>query len=126
MKITPKKYAQVLAIMLDTAERTIIANFLAVLRRRRQIKYLPRIMRAFEDEWLKRRGIKKVEISYPERFADSLAGFEKNLKLNLGDKLKIKAVPADDMIGGFRVRVGDTMMDASVSGRLKALARKII
>lgn len=125
MRISPKKYAQALAIMLDTAERAIIANFLAVLRSRRQLKYLPRIMRAFDGEWLKHRGIKKVEILYPDRFPDSLAGLEKNLKERLGDKLKISAVPASNLIGGFKVRIGDTLMDASVASQLKALERKI-
>ena len=126
MKITPKKYAQELAIMLDTAERTIISNFLQVLRQRRQLKLLPKILRAFRDEWLRRRGYKKREITYPKEFKESLPELEKKLREALGDKLSISTVSSENLIGGFRLRVEDTMFDASVESALKALKQKLI
>lgn len=125
MKISPRKYAQALALMLDTAEKTIIGNFIEVLRQRKQTKMLPKILRAFEEEWLKQRGIKKIDILYPKSFESSLLELEERLTDIVGEKLKIKALPSNDLIGGFKIKIDDTLIDASVEGNLAALAKRL-
>lgn len=125
MKISSRKYARALALMLDAADRVIIGNFLAVLRKRRQMKLLPKILAAFEEEWLAQRGYARVEVQYPKKFEASLADLEKKLKEKLGDKLSLRAIPREDLIGGYRVRIGDTLIDASVENSLQLLAHKI-
>lgn len=126
MKITPRKYAQALALMLDSAEKTIIGNFLEVLRRRNRLKWLPKIMKAFEEEWLKRRGFSRIEIQYPPKFESSVQGLEHSLRQKFGDKLKIQTSAENDIIGGLRVKVDDTLIDASVETGLKRLAARLI
>lgn len=125
MKITPRKYAQALALMLDTAEKTIIGNFIEVLRQRKQTKMLPKILRAFEEEWLKQRGIKKVDILYPKSFESSLPELEERLADIVGEKLKIRALPSSNLIGGFKIKIDDTLFNASVEGNLAALAKRL-
>ncbi|MEK7523885.1 MAG: ATP synthase F1 subunit delta [Patescibacteria group bacterium] len=125
MKITPRKYAKALAIMLDSAEKTIISNFLSVLRQRHQMKLLPKIMEAFEEEWMKHRGITQVDVTYPENFESSMQDLDARLREKLGDKISVQAVPSDGMIGGFKVRIDDTLIDASVEGMLKMLEARL-
>lgn len=126
MKITPKKYAQALAMMMDAnADRTVIANFLKLLKQRRQLKLLPKIVSAFQQEWLKRKGITRIDIVYPEKFEESLREFEQQLHRMLGDKLHISASPSESLIGGMQCRIEDTLIDASIASNLKALAARL-
>ena len=125
MKITPRKYARALAMMLDSVETTIIKNFLEVLQSRNQMKLLPKILPAFDEEWRKIRGIVKVEVQYPEKFEESLHELEKAIKERFGDKVIMTAKPSSELIGGFRMKLDDNVIDASVQGMLAALEHKL-
>ena len=127
MKITPLKYAQALAQILegDTDPREIIKNFLTLLQRKKQFRLLPKILLAFEEQWALRRGVVKMDVVYPEKFEISLAELEKNLATKLGKKIDMRTKPSKTLLGGFRIRVEDTLIDASLEGRLKALERRL-
>lgn len=127
MKISPRKYAQALAQVLGSDQNPEAAakNFLELLRRRKQLKLLPKIVQLLDDELSKERGIIKMEISFPPKFKDSLNDFKNNLAKSLGRELEIHEKPAENLIGGFRVKAGDTLIDASMKGRLEALGRRL-
>lgn len=127
MKITPRKYAQALAQTLEDKDDTvsIINNFLKMLQRRKQFRLLPKILQAFEQEWANRRGVVRMEVTYPEKFESSLAELEKNLSEKLGKKIEMRAKPSKTLIGGFRLKVEDSLIDASIEGRLKDLERHL-
>lgn len=125
MKITARKYAQALALLLDTPDKTIIGNFFALLRQRKQSKMLPKILRAFEEEWYKQRGITLVTVHYPPKFESSLLELEEKLKEKLGAKICLKKFPVEDLIGGFTLKVDDTLIDASIAGGLRELTHRL-
>lgn len=125
MKITPKKYAQALSVMLDSAVGPIIENFLAVLRRRNHTRMFPKIMRHFEHEWLKHRGVVHVEVFYPKKFAESLKELEAELHHKLKGNVRITAHESPNIIGGFKLKIDDTLIDGSIQGQLKALEQKL-
>ncbi|MBI2638300.1 F0F1 ATP synthase subunit delta, partial [Candidatus Peregrinibacteria bacterium] len=123
----PIKYAQALAQTLegDVNPQAIIKNLLLLLQRKKQFRLLPKILLAFEQEWAKRRGVVKMDVTYPEKFEASLMELETNLSTKLGKKIDMRAKPSKTILGGFRVRVEDTLIDASLEGRLKALERRL-
>lgn len=125
MKITPRKYAKALAMMLDSVDTTIIQNFLEVLRSRNQTKLLPKIMTVFDFEWRAQRGIVRVEVTYPEAFKDSLSDLEKVLSERFNGKVIMTAKPSSTLIGGFRLKLDDTVVDASIAGMLAELEKKL-
>lgn len=127
MKVSPKKYAHALAEALTPIKdqeqqvQQYIKNFLALLQKNRQLKQLPKIFEAFEREWAARNGTLKIKVWYPSAFKDSLVQLENNLSTSLAKKINLQAIPADSLIGGFRLMHDDTLIDASVSGQLEAL-----
>lgn len=127
MKISPRKYAQALAQTLEAAkdQKIIIANFLTLLQRKKQFRLLPKILHAFEQEWNRRRGIVKMSINYPAKFEASLAGFVQGLEQALQKKIHVIARPSSSLIGGFRIRTADMLIDASIEGRLAELSHKL-
>jgi len=130
MKITPRKYAQALAQTLEEREehkdtKAIIRNLLALLRRRKQFRLLPKILQAFEEEWSHRRGIVRMRVTFPTRFAESLQELEANLQKRLGKSIDLHAKPSETLIGGFRIHMEDMLIDASIEARLNALSRRL-
>lgn len=127
MKITPRKYAQALAQTLESTEnpKEIIRNFLTFLRRRKQFRLLPKILQAFEEEWSRRRGIVRMRVTYPTRFEESLQELEANLQKRLGKSVDMHAKPSETLLGGFRVQIEDTLIDASLETRLNALEYRL-
>ena len=125
MKITARKYAQALAALLDTGDTTIIANFLHLLRKRNQMKMLPKILKSFEEEWLSQRGYTKIGISYPGKFEAQIKELEQHLHTKFGDKLSLKLCPSKTMLGGFKLKIDDTLLDATVEAQLRSLRKKL-
>jgi len=127
MKITPQKYAQALAETLHESREpsTLIQNFLSLLRRRKQFKLLPKILSAFEREWNTRHGVIKMAVMYPTKFKDSVATLAKSVEAKLGKKVEVTSTASDSLIGGFKVHIGDTLLDASIEGQLKTLERSL-
>lgn len=127
MKISSKKYAQALIAALENAAdpRPMIKNFLVLLRRKKQLKLLPKILQAFEELWNHSHGIVKMEVSCPQKFESSLQVLEKSMEGATGKKMIFKQKIDDSLIGGFRIRSGDTLMDSSLKSRLKMLANNL-
>lgn len=127
MKITPQKYATALVEVLmaspEAGRGAMIQNFLSFLRRRKQFKLLPKILHAFEKEWNSRHGIIKMALEYPSKFKDSVAYFVTSVEEKLGKKVDLTSAPSESLIGGYKVHIGDTLLDSSIEGQLKALER---
>ena len=128
MKITPRKYAQALADMMNSSSDKVstVKDFLAFLRRKKQFRLLPKVMQAFEKEWNARNGIVKLSIAYPEKFEQSVAELGRKIGASLGKEVTIQSKSSKKLIGGFTVQVDDTLIDASILGRLKSLEQKLL
>lgn len=126
MKISPKKYAQALADTLqgESDPKIVIQNFLLLLQKKKQLRLLAKILTAFEAEWRNRRGEVKISVTYPPKFQESVAQLAHNLTSALGKSLEVESRPTEGLLGGFRVRIEDTEIDASLSTRLKNLEHR--
>lgn len=127
MKITPIKYAKALTQLLssDSGHQQTVRNFLIYLRRKKQLKLLPKIVKAFENEWAAAKGIVRLKVEYPEKFPESAGEFEKSLGQKLGKIIECTTTPSKTIIGGLRVIAEDTLIDASIEGRLLALNKRL-
>lgn len=128
MKIPPQKYAKALALALEKAKdpKMLVRNLFLLLRRKKQIRLLPKIMDAFEKEWNREHGIVKLRVTYPEKFKTSVEELENMLSEKLGKKLQVETKSSDMLIGGFRLRLEDMLIDASIETRLKILASQLV
>lgn len=129
MKFSPRKYAKALVEALDSKEadeKGVIKNFLLVLQKRRNLKLLPKIQSAFEEEWNKKHGIVHMEVTYPSKFPEALKQLEESLAKALGKKVSLKEKPSSNIIGGYLIRVNDMLIDGSLDGQLNQLRHKLI
>lgn len=127
MKITPLKYAQALVQSMKEGKdpKSLVKNLLSILRQKKQFRLLPKIVQTFEIEWNKKQGIVKIEVTYPEKFESSLAELEKKIAEKTTKQLDIRAKKSEALIGGFRVCIDGTLIDASLETRLNELKTKL-
>jgi F-type H+-transporting ATPase subunit delta len=104
----------------------LLRNFLAVLIDHRRIGSLGEVMEQFKQELDRRMGIAEARVSS----ARALTPAEKNsLEKQLAELtgMTVRATYSEDaaLLGGVTVRVGSTIYDGSVLGRLERMRAEI-
>jgi F-type H+-transporting ATPase subunit delta len=126
-KISSKKYAQALyELTKDLPKEQIkleIGNFIKLVARNKDLKRIEIIFNAFEDYVKKQESIVDVQVISAESLS---AGQKDNLKDQLKKEQNVKTVNLHEkvdktLMGGFILKIGDTIFDASLKTRLEEL-----
>lgn len=132
MKITAKQYARSLFDQVRDLEKEetdkVVNNFAKVLGENNHLSYLPNIIRQFRNMWNTEKGIVEVEvISAHELGKKSRAEIENFIKEEAGDKTTEVSYKIDKNIkGGFVVKMGDKILDASLKTRIRDLRNTLV
>ncbi len=121
--------AQMTELMLDIGGGRLSdegQNLVRVLTANRRLSVLPEIAALYEANKAEHEGTLDVRVAsafalMPEQeqqLADAL-------KRKLGRDIRISSEQDPDLIGGFRLRAGDMVIDGSVSGQLGKLAQDL-
>lgn len=104
---------------LDTEQR----NFARILIDNRRLDVLPEISALFADLKNTQEGVRKAVVSsaFPLDAAQ-LKNLVADLEGKFGCKVKANVELAPELIGGVRIALGDQVIDASVRGKLNAMA----
>ena len=131
MKYTPNQYAQALHDLAeDTApakRRGMIREFVRTLAKNGSLGLLPEIIREFEQQRDREKGIRHVIVRAPERLSE--AGVARKLHFppahgfGRAGKARVKSERDARLMGGVVVEVDDIRVDNSVARRLER-ARK--
>ena len=125
-RLTAHQYADALvAAWSDTPTKerpVLIKNFVALLRRQRATKVLPRIL-----EWVQRledqeNGVTRVTVTSAGEMDDKKLATA--LSKHLG-QVAIDQIVDPKLIGGIAIRFGDQQVDGSVSTRLKQFSHQL-
>ena len=118
--------AQVAALVLSVCDAQAdaeLTSFVGLLAENERVEVLPQISELFEQFKSEEEGVKDALISsaYPLDAAqlNNLVG---QLETHFGCKLQPRVEVDAALIGGVRVAVGDEVLDASVRGKLDAMA----
>jgi F-type H+-transporting ATPase subunit delta len=126
-KISSKKYAQALyELTNDLSKEQIkveIGNFIKLVARNKDLKKIEIIFKAFEEYAKKQESIVDVQVISAESLS---AGQKENLKDQLKKEQNVKTVNLHEkvdktLMGGFILKIGDTIFDASLKTRLEEL-----
>lgn len=105
-------------------ERT--SRFLGVVFNRGRQEHLAAIVDDFRARALGARGeVEGVIEVATDMDAEDVARLAEGLGKSVGKKLVLKVKQDESLLGGFRVRVGDRMWDASLRSQLEALGSKL-
>ena len=113
--------SELFGVKLSSAGR----NFVATLIEAERLELAPEIAQLFERSRAKAQGQVKVEVisAYPLSEAETTK-LNAAMRSRLGKDCKIHASVDAALIGGAVVRVGDSVIDLSLRGRLTALVQQ--
>lgn len=98
-------------------------NFASVLVDNRRLGVLPEISQLFADLKNAQEGTREAVVSSAFPLNDAqLANLVADLERKFGCKIKATVELAPELIGGVRIALGDQVIDASVRGKLDAMA----
>ncbi|HZD93592.1 MAG TPA: ATP synthase F1 subunit delta [Candidatus Sulfotelmatobacter sp.] len=121
-----QKLALLDAIMQRTGGSKLLRNFLAVLIDHRRIGSIGEIVEQFKQELDRRMGIADARVSSARVLsATEKKSLEKHLSEITG--MAVRATYSEDgtLLGGVMVRMGSTIYDGSVQGRLEKMRKEI-
>jgi ATP synthase F1 delta subunit len=114
-----------LARVLVDAE-PIFLNFLSLLIEKHRMPVIFRIRDAYEQLWEEENRMLPVEItSAIELDPGTLEGLSREISERTGRKVKLAAHVDPDILGGLVLRVGNSILDASIRNRLEQLRRHV-
>lgn len=101
-------------------------NFVRVLVEAERVALLPQISALFDTLKNQAEGTAKATIESAFPLTDAQLGeLRAALERRFGKKIEAEVVVNPDLIGGARVTVGDSVMDASVQAKLQAMATQL-
>jgi F-type H+-transporting ATPase subunit delta len=101
-------------------------NFLRVLIEADRIGLLPQVRELFGVLKDADEGVARANITSAFPLSDAeLAELKRALERRFGKKIETSVAVDESLIGGARIAVGDTVIDASVKGELEAMANHL-
>lgn len=101
-------------------------NLVRLLGHNNRLVILPEIAEAFEARKAEHEGTLDVQVTSAfDLTADEEQQLAEALKRKLGREIRVSSDKDADLIGGFRLRAGDMVIDGSVSAQLDRLATEL-
>lgn len=103
-----------------------LAAFLSLLGKNNRLAAIPEIYALFQEMILKsqNKAVATIETAY-EMSDEEIRNFEQILSKKFGKTITATAVVVPELIGGIKVLINDTVIDASVKGSLEKLATQL-
>jgi F-type H+-transporting ATPase subunit delta len=104
----------------------LFTNFLRVLARHDRLDLLPLILAQCDIEAENRSGRKRVQVISARPLSEGdLSRIRERLAAELAIQPVLEAAVDPDILGGLRIRVGDTVYDGSLRARLTQLRHRV-
>lgn len=104
----------------------LVLNFLRLLNRKNRLSHLPPIVEALDQRVQEHFGRIEVDVFTPAPIDDAqLRSIRDRLAAALGKEPVIHPYTDPSMIGGVKFRIGDQLIDASVSARLRQMRERL-
>jgi ATP synthase F1 delta subunit len=104
----------------------ILQNFLKLLIENHRMPVIFRVRRRFDDLWEEENRLLPVQItSAVELDEDTVGQIGDKIAEQTGRKVDLSARVEPDILGGIVVRVGNSVLDASIRNRLDQLRKQV-
>jgi F-type H+-transporting ATPase subunit delta len=118
-KISDRQFARALYEAVEGISKTEMQeaarNFLSVLHKAGKLGRIENIIAEFEQLAKEKEGIKTLKIESARKLDKKTL---ENIRSAFGDKVESEESVREDLLGGVRIRTGDTVYDASLKKQL--------
>ena len=104
----------------------ILVNFLKLLIENHRMPVIFRVRRGFDELWLKEN--KRLPVQVTSAVALDSATVDQigaRIAAQTGQKIDITSTVEPDILGGLVIRVGNSILDASIRNRLEQLRKQV-
>lgn len=119
-----------LAIIRGAAKNSLTTEFdgfINLLTKKNRIDFIPEIVEIFSDVCDKKEGVLRVTVTSAIALSDEqMQSVKDMLHVRFNKTIVITPFIDAELIGGFVVRVGDNVIDASIVNKLKQIKKKFI
>ncbi|HST56363.1 MAG TPA: F0F1 ATP synthase subunit delta [Solirubrobacteraceae bacterium] len=120
-----KEKQDALARVLDGADEQFV-NFLKLLIENHRMPVIFRVRKQYERLWEQENKLLPVQITSAIELDDSTtASLGERISQRTGRKVSLTALVDPDILGGIVIRVGNSILDASIRNRLEHLRKQV-
>lgn len=126
--VKPSTKEKILDAIITNRIGTTTATFTKLLVRKGREATLPEIANAFIDQYNSIKGIHRVKLTTATPVSEEVKSFivDKVKSTSAVQNIELEAIVKDELIGGFTLEVGDTLVDASVLRDLKDIRKQFL
>lgn len=118
---------EIVAQILGPSGEPLVANLVGLLIERGRLAMLPLLYADFHELLLARQGIAVGDITTAIPLGpDELAAVRSRLKALVGKEVELRPHVDPEIIGGIIVRIGDSLIDGSVTSQLRRLRERLV
>jgi F-type H+-transporting ATPase subunit delta len=122
-KITSKRMNELLLSICGDKLNNEGRNFVLLLVENNRVEMLPQVSELFEQLKAQHEGVLEANITSAFDMSEAqLKDLVKSLETKFKRKIEAKVSVNSELIGGVKVEIGDEVLDASVRGKLEAMA----
>jgi F-type H+-transporting ATPase subunit delta len=111
--------------MLDGADPSLV-NFLKLLIENHRMPVIFRVRRGFDELWLEENKRLPVQVTSAVTLdATTVDQIGARIAEQTGQKIDITSTVEPDILGGLVIRVGNSILDASIRNRLEQLRKQV-
>jgi ATP synthase F1 delta subunit len=104
----------------------IVLNFLALLLEKHRMPLIFRVRKDFDELWAKEHKLLNVEVTSAIELDPSVVEqIGERVAEQTDRKVELKSTVDPDILGGIVLRVGNSILDASIRNRLDQLRRQV-
>jgi F-type H+-transporting ATPase subunit delta len=104
----------------------LVANFLELLIENHRMPAIFRIRRVYDELWAEENKLLPVQITSAIELDDKIANeIASEIGKRTGRKVDLATEVEPDILGGMIVRVGNSILDASIRNRLERLRKQV-
>jgi F-type H+-transporting ATPase subunit delta len=126
--VLPKKKAEVFETILAQAKVSeTLRHFFRVVAEAGRLNLLPELRRTFASLVDERAGIVEARVSSAQPLSDAQSqALVASMGLRTGKTIRLSWQADPALIGGLKVQVGSTVLDASLQGQLRQLKNQLL
>ena len=125
--VTPKKHQEILKLISNTLKMDqITENFLFLLAFNKRLILLEKILEFYNEISSKEKDITNIDIILPNKISKKeISSIQNKLKSEVKKKTKINFIEDKNIISGFVVKLGSTMIDFSIKSKLDKIINSL-
>ena len=121
-KVTSEALEKMFLAICDKKLDAAGVNLIKLLGEYGRLALLPEVAAAFEELKAEDEGVLEAEIAAAKPADSAVKDLVKRLESRFGKKIEASVKIDPELIGGVKIVIGDTVIDASVRGQLQELA----